>query len=280
MREIAASRIADTVAELCMQAAYCLPDDVVAALRGGLEREESPRGKAVLELLIENARVACDERTPMCQDTGMAVVFADIGQEVRITGGDLAEAINAGVRRGYSEGYLRASVVAHPVARENTGDNTPAVVHTRIVPGEGMRLLVAPKGAGSENMSALRMMKPADGVEGVKRFVVETVERAGPNACPPLIVGVGLGGTMEMAALLAKRAVVRRVGEPNGDEATAALERGLLELVNATGIGPSGLGGTFTAMAVHVEAYPCHIASLPVAVNLQCHAARHAEAEL
>jgi len=280
VREIAAERITDTVARLCQEAAYCLPDDVVAALRAGLEREESPCGRGILQLLIENAAVACSERTPLCQDTGLAVVFADIGQEVHISGGDLVEAIHAGVRRGYTEGYLRASVVAHPLDRRNTGDNTPAIVHLQIVSGDKVRLTVAPKGAGSENMSALRMLKPADGVEAVKRLVVETVETAGPNACPPLVVGVGLGGTMEMAALLAKRALLRRVGQPSPDKTTAALERELLDLVNATGIGPSGLGGTFTAMAVHVETYPCHIASLPVAVNLQCHAARHAEGEL
>ena len=279
MREIAASQITDTVAQLCMQAAYCLPDDVVAALRAGVEREQSPRGKAILRLLLENADAACGERTPLCQDTGLAVVFADVGQEARIIG-DLDEAIHAGVRRGYTEGYLRASVVAHPLARTNTGDNAPAVVHTRLVAGDKVHLFVAPKGAGSENMSALRMLKPADGVEGIRRLVLETVEQAGPSACPPLIVGVGLGGTMEMAALLAKRALLRRVGQASADKTTAALERDLLGRVNATGIGPSGLGGTFTAMAVHVETYPCHIASLPVAVNLQCHAARHAEAEL
>jgi len=280
LREIAAERITDTVAELCVQAATCLPDDVVQALRDALEREQSPRGRAVLQLLLDNAGLACSRCIPICQDTGVAVVFADIGRQVSVTGGDFAEAVNEGVRRGYRDGCLRASVVAHPLARQNTGDNTPAVIHVRIVPGDRLRLLVAPKGAGSENMSALRMLKPADGVSGIERLVVETVEAAGPNACPPLVVGVGIGGVMETAALLAKRALLRRVGEPSPDPDTAALERRLLDLVNATGIGPSGLGGLVTALAVHVETHPCHIASLPAAVNLQCHAARHAEAEL
>ena len=227
-----------------------------------------------------NAEVARSEAVPMCQDTGYTVVFLELGQDVHIVGGGLEDAVNEGVRRGYKEGYLRKSIVGHPLERKNTGDNTPAVIHTRIVPGDKLRIIVAPKGGGSENMSAIKMFKPAEGVEGVKKFVVETVQAAGPNPCPPIVVGVGIGGTFEKAALLAKEALLREVGEPSPRPEIAVLEQELLELVNKLGIGPQGLGGSTTALGVHVEIYPAHIASLPVAVNINCHATRHKEAEL
>jgi len=260
-----------------MSANYELPEDVARALQDGLAREESPTGKDVFGQLIENAQIAREESVPICQDTGFAVIFVRMGQEVHITGGSLADAINEGVRRGYSEGYLRKSIVAHPLERVNTGDNTPAVIHTEIVPGDELRILVAPKGGGSENMSGVRMLKPSDGVQGVKKFVVELVKAAGSNPCPPIIVGVGIGGTMEMAAIMAKRAVLREIGKRSDKPYDAALEEELLKLVNDTGVGPAGLGGRITALAVNVESYPAHIASLPVAVNIQCHAARHKE---
>jgi len=277
MREINASAITDAVAELCMAANYDLGEDVYQALKAGASDEESPVGREVFAQLIENADIAREEQVPMCQDTGFAVVFIELGQDVHITGGLLTDAINTGVARGCTEGYLRKSIVGHPLDRKNTGDNTPAVVHTEIVPGDKLKITVAPKGGGSENMSGLGMLKPSDGVEGVKRFVVETVKAAGPNPCPPIIVGVGIGGTMEKAAILAKKALLRRVGEHNPNPSDAALEDELLRLVNDTGIGPAGLGGRITALAVNVETHPCHIASLPVAVNIQCHAARHKE---
>jgi len=280
MREIKASDISAAVAELCVSANCELCDDVYQALKDGAAREESPLGKDVLCQLVENADIARSEQVPMCQDTGIAVVFAELGQDVHITGGLLSDAINAGVAKGYSEGYLRKSVVAHPLERENTGDNTPAAIYTEVVPGDRLKITVLPKGAGSENMSAATMLKPSDGAEGVKKFVVEMVKAAGPNPCPPIIVGVGIGGTMDKAALLAKKALLRRVGEHNPNPADAELERELLRLANSTGIGPAGLGGRITALAVNVETFPCHIASLPVAVNIQCHAARHKEAEL
>ena len=280
MRTIFAAEITKAVAELCIRANYDLPADVHRAIEKALESEESPAGREVLAELLENARIAQSDEIPICQDTGVAVVFAEVGQEVAVAGGDLTEAIQAGVRRGYEEGYLRKSVVAHPLERINTGDNTPAVIHFEIVPGDRLRLIVAPKGAGSENMSAVRMLKPSDGVEGVKSFVLDTVTAAGANPCPPTVIGVGLGGTIEKAALLAKKALLRPLGRPSDNERDAALEADLLDLVNRTGIGPSGYGGRITALAVHVESHPCHIASLPVAVNIQCHAARHAEATL
>lgn len=280
MREVSASLIADRVRAACIDACNNLPCDVLNALSRAREVEESAAGRDVLDQLIENARIASDEQMPICQDTGFAVVFVRLGQEVHITGGALEDAINEGVRRGYDEGYLRKSIVRHPLDRVNTRDNTPAVIHTEIVPGDALSITIAPKGGGSENMSAARMLKPSDGAEGVKRFVVETVREAGSNPCPPVIVGVGLGGTLEKAALLSKKAILRRVGEPSVNPVDAGLERGLLALVNDTGIGPSGLGGRITALAVHVESYPCHIASLPVAVTIQCHAARHMEIEL
>lgn len=278
MREVAASAIAEVVARLCIEANHRLPPDVMAALGRAAAEEESPLGREILGQLIENARLAESERLPMCQDCGVAVVFVELGAEVCTTGGTLAAAVNAGVRKGYADGLLRKSVVASPLRRENTGDNTPAVIHLKQVPGEGVRIIVAAKGAGSENMSALAMLRPADGVEGIERFVVGAVERAGASACPPLVIGVGLGGNFEGCALLAKEALLRPLGRPHDDEVTAALEGRLLDAVNATGIGPGGMGGRTTALAVHVETFPCHIASLPVAVNLDCHAHRHAEA--
>jgi len=277
LREIDASDITDAVADLCIAANYELGDDVCRSLEESLLAEESPAGKDVFRQLIQNAEIARDERVPMCQDTGLAVVFVDVGQDAHITGGLLDDAVNAGVAKGYCSGYLRKSMVSHPLKRANTGDNTPAVIHTRLVPGDNLRITVAPKGGGSENMSGVRMLKPSEGVEGVKRFVKELVETAGANPCPPIIVGVGIGGTMEMAALLAKRSLLRTIGDHNPDPEDARLEAELLKLANMTGIGPAGLGGRITALAVNVETYPCHIASLPVAVNIQCHAARHKE---
>lgn len=277
MREVAAAEIAAKVAELCIQACTVLPPDVVAALESAREREESPVGRGVLSRLIENAQLAAAEGIPMCQDTGLAVVFVELGHDVRIGGGDLRGAIAEGVRQGYEKGYLRKSVVYSPLDRRNTGDNTPPVIHTELVSGERLRITVAAKGAGSENMSRLKMMAPADGTEAVVSFVTETVEQAGASACPPLVVGVGLGGSFEQCALIAKKALLRPLGDRNAEPAAAALEDRLLEEANATGIGPMGVGGRMTALAVKVETAPCHIASLPVAVNLQCHAARHAE---
>ena len=277
MRIIHVSQIIEAVARLCQEANFNLPQDVSRALKTALQREESELGREIIRQILENAEIAARERVPICQDCGMAVLFVEMGQDVRIEGGGLEEAINEGVRRGYSEGYLRKSVVRDPIDRINTGDNTPAVIHYNVVEGERLKITLLPKGGGSENMSGLRMLTPADGVEGVKRFVLETVDSAGANPCPPIIVGVGIGGTFEKAALLAKKALMREIGSPNRSAHIAELERELLEEVNSLGIGPQGLGGRITALAVHVEAFPCHIASLPVAVNLQCHAARHRE---
>ncbi len=280
MREIEASLVADTVARLAQEGNRELGADVVRAFEEGLSRESSPAGRDILGQLLENARLAREDRVPMCQDTGLAVVFLDVGQEVHVRGG-LEEAVQDGVRRGYEEGYLRRSVVSPPVGeRRNTGDNTPAIIHTRLVPGDSLKITVAPKGGGSENMSALRMLKPAEGMEGVRRFVLETVEKAGPNPCPPVIVGVGIGGNFEACALLAKRALLRPLGEKNPSPQIAALEDDLLESINRLGIGPAGFGGDVTALGVSIETQPCHIASLPVAVNINCHAHRHKEAVL
>lgn len=254
--------------------------DVLDAFTRAHDRELSLTGKEIFQQLIKNAEIARTESVPMCQDTGFAVIFLELGQNVQIVGGNLYDAINEGVRKGYVEGFLRKSIVDHPLERKNTGDNTPAVIHTKIVPGDNLKIVIAPKGGGSENMSAIRMLKPAEGVEGVKKVVVETVKAAGPNPCPPIIVGVGIGGTFEKAAMLAKEALLREVGKPSERSDIAALEAELLQLVNGLGIGPQGLGGTNTALAVHVEIHPCHIASLPVAVNINCHASRHKEAVL
>jgi fumarate hydratase subunit alpha len=281
IRQISCELITETVARLCIEANYELGDDVVSALRRARDEEVSPVGRSILDQLLENARVAHEEGLPLCQDTGLTVVFLEMGQDVHVVGGELDEAIEEGVRRGYREGHLRHSVVERPFsARVNTGDNTPAVVHTEIVPGDRLRIIVAPKGGGSENMSALGMLTPADGRDGVIRFVVETVERAGASPCPPTIVGVGIGGPAERAMWLAKHSLLREVGKPSPDPEVARLERDILSRANDLGIGPQGLGGRATCLAVHVEVHPCHIASLPVAVNLQCHSARHTETVL
>jgi len=277
MREIPATTIAETVARLFQQANTRLPEDLLAALRTARDHETSPAGRDALDQIIRNAEVAAQDCIAMCQDTGVAVVFLDIGQEAHVVG-DLEQVVNDGVREGTRQAYLRPSVVADPLTRVNTGDNTPAILHVQIVPGDRMRIAVLPKGAGAENKSAVRMLTPADGIEGVKKFVVETVSAAGPDACPPFIVGVGLGGNIEHCALVAKRALLRSVSQPNPQLHLARLERELLDEINALGIGPSGFGGSTTALAIHVEVAPCHIASLPAAVNIQCHAARHAEA--
>ncbi|HOJ12271.1 MAG TPA: fumarate hydratase [Clostridiales bacterium] len=278
MRVIDASLITDTVKNLCIASNYCLNHDIFKALQDGLSIEESDTGKGILKKIIENANLAETEGMAICQDTGMAVFFVDIGQDIHISGGNLTEAINEGVRRGYKEGFLRKSVVGDPIERVNTGDNTPAIIHYNIVEGDKMRITIAPKGFGSENMSALKMLKPSDGIEGVKKFVVETVDKAGPNPCPPIVVGVGIGGTMEKAAILAKKALTRSVDVRNNIEYVKNLELELLEKINKLGIGPAGLGGRITALAVNVEVFPTHIAGLPVAVNISCHATRHSEA--
>ena len=280
MREVSVAEITAVVADLCRKANYILPPKLKAALAQAAEHEESPVGRDILRKLVENADLACRDNVPICQDTGMAVVFVQLGQDVHLTGGDLNEAIEAGVRRGYREGYLRASVVRDPLRRVNTGDNTPAVIHLSIVPGDKIKITVAPKGFGSENMSALAMLTPSQGRDGVLGFVVETVRRAGANPCPPVVVGVGMGGTMEKAAILAKEALLRPLGNASPATHLAGLERELLARINNLGIGPQGLGGTVTALAVHVESYPTHIAGLPVAVNMGCHVTRHAEAEI
>ncbi|MDQ3238083.1 MAG: fumarate hydratase [Actinomycetota bacterium] len=280
MREIPAEEIVRVVRDLCIEANTRLPEDHLQALRRALGEEESALGHEVLERLLENARVARERCVAFCQDTGYAVFFVEQGSEVRVVGGALGEAMDEGVRRGYEEGYLRKSIVRSPVDRTNTGDNTPAVVYYEPVAGDGLKLTMLVKGAGCDNMSALKMLTPAEGVEAMKRFVVETIENAGPNASPPLTVGVGIGGPFEKAAVLAKKALTRPSGEPNPDPELAEIERDLLDAINATGIGPAGYGGTQTALAVHVESFPTHIAAFPVAVNLDCHSHRTASAEL
>lgn len=281
MREIASKEVTRIVARLFQEANFFLPGDVLAALKQAREAEESPAGREVLDRILENAEIAASERIPLCQDTGAAVVFMEMGQEVRISGGDLYTAVNEGVRQGYSEGYLRKSMTLRPFsARLNTKDNTPAIIHTDIVPGDKLRIIVLPKGGGAENMSRLAMLPPACGRQGVVDFVVGVVDEAGSNPCPPLIVGVGIGGTAEKALLLAKKALIRKIGEHSPDAEVAEMEREILQKVNNLGIGPMGYGGRITALAVHVETFPAHIASLPVAVNLQCHCARHKEAIL
>ena len=281
MRELEVQQVTETVARLCKEACYYLPEAVKAKIKAALKTEESPLGREILNTLVENYELAAKKDVPLCQDTGLTVVFMEIGQDVHFTGGDLYSAVHAGVAKGYVEGYLRKSSVGDPVFdRKNTGDNTPAIIHTKIVPGEKVKLTVSPKGCGSENMGALKMLKPADGVEGIKKFVVDTVRAAGPNPCPPITVGVGIGGNMERAAILAKYALTRDCGEHNADPRYAKLEEELLTLVNNTGVGPSGLGGSTTALAVNVEFTHTHIGGLPCAVNLNCHQARKAEAEL
>lgn len=274
-RTISYQKIVEIVAELAQEANFCLGEDVRRALEEALKQEVSPVGREVLEQILANAEIAARERMPICQDTGVAVVFLELGQEVSIAGGYLYDAVNEGVRRGYSEGYLRKSMVEHPFRRKNTHDNTPAIIHTRIVPGDRLKITLLAKGGGSENMSALAMLTPAAGARGVVDFVVDTVRRAGPNPCPPVVVGVGIGGDFSRAALLAKEALLRPLGQPSPDPDIARMERELLEEINCLGIGPQGFGGRITALAVHIETFPCHLASLPVAVNLNCHAARH-----
>jgi len=281
IREVHVGQITELVASLAVEACTQLGDDVLAFLERAVEQEESLAGRRVLVELIENANIAREHNLPLCQDTGLAVVYLEVGQDVHLVGGDLEEAVNEGVRRGYVGGYLRKSVVADPLgARCNTGDNTPAVLHTRIVPGDRVRVTVVPKGGGAENMSALAMLIPAQGRAGAVEFVVETVRRAGANPCPPLVVGVGIGGTFEKAAYMAKHALLREIGSANPKPRLAELEEEIERRCNALGIGPAGFGGRITVMDVFVEEAPCHIASLPVAVNLQCHAARHKEVVL
>ncbi len=280
MRTLSLSDVEGAVKNLYVDACYEIQEDMLRAFEEAVEREESPTGREIIQLLMENAALAREEKLPMCQDTGMAVVYVDQGQEVRFDGGDLMGAINRGVSRACREGFLRASVVSDPLERVNTKDNTPAVVHLNIVPGDKLRIMVAGKGTGAENMSALKMLSPAMGVPGIKEFVVETVRKAGPNACPPVVVGIGLGGNFETCAMLAKKALFRKLGTKNKSQHLADLEEELLEAVNALGIGPQGLGGTVTALAVHIEEAPCHIGSLPVAVNLECHAHRYKEVVL
>ncbi|MFQ5714679.1 MAG: fumarate hydratase [Candidatus Scalinduaceae bacterium] len=274
MRQINAEKIVNSVERICMDANYNLEEDLITSLKNALEKEESPLGKEVIMQILENAEIGRKEHVPVCQDTGYAVVFIEIGQGVQIVGGSIQKAINEGIRRGYKNGYLRKSIVIDPLDRVNTGDNTPAAIHTEIVPGDSLRITFIAKGGGCENMSRTAMLTPAQGHDGVINFVVETVNKAGANPCPPIIVGVGLGGTFEYASLLSKKAILRPVGSHNKDDSIARLEDELLEKINKLGIGPQGFGGRITALAVHVESYPCHIASLPVAVNIECHSHR------
>jgi len=281
VREINAREITRTVASLFYRANYHLADDVLEAIKKSLLKEESPVARRVLEQIICNAEIAAEEKVPLCQDCGIAVVFVELGQDIHITGGDLIHAVNEGVIQAYRDGYLRKSMVKNPFSkRQNTGDNTPAVVHVEIVPGEQMRIIALPKGGGAENMSRLIMLTPADGRNGIIKSVVKTVDEAGPNPCGPVIVGVGIGGTAEKTMLMAKKALIRKVGEHHSDPEVASLEEEILARINALGIGPMGYGGRTTALAVHIEVFPAHIASLPVAVNLNCHSARHVEAIL
>lgn len=275
IRSIDVSEIEKKVAELCIEANCHLGRDVLESIKSAATVEESTVGKEILKQLRENAVIAGDEEIPICQDTGFAIIFLEIGQNVLLTGGDLYTSVNNGVRDGYTKGFLRKSIVKDPLDRVNTGDNTPAIIHTEIVPGENVKITVAPKGGGSENMSALKMLKPAEGVDGVKSFIIETVKNAGPNPCPPVVVGVGIGGSMEKAAVMSKHALTRTLGELSSDPDTAELEKELLVEINKTGIGPQGLGGRTTALAVHIEKFATHIASLPVAVNISCHVYRH-----
>ena len=281
MKEIQTDQITQAVARLCVESNYYLGEDVLSALRAYREAEVSPVGREVLDQILENAEIARDQHMPLCQDCGLTVVFLELGQEVRIVSGDLNESIAEGVRQGYEEGYLRKSMVTQPFsARVNTRDNAPPVIHTTIVPGDRLKIIVAPKGGGSENMSQLGMLKPADGREGVINFAVESVRKAGANPCPPIILGVGVGGSAEKAMWLAKHSLLRKVGESSSAPEVAELEAEILDRVNRIGIGPQGFGGLTTALAVHVETFPCHIASMPVAVNIQCHSARHKEVVL
>lgn len=280
IREINVKELTDNISEMCIQANHYLSPDMDACMKQAVETEKSELGKKILNQLQENLEIADKEMIPICQDTGMAVIFMEIGQDVHFVGGDFEEAVNEGVRRGYVDGYLRKSVVKDPLIRENTKDNTPAILHTKIVPGDKVKITIAPKGFGSENMSRIFMLKPADGIEGVKNAILTAVKDAGPNACPPMVVGVGIGGTFEKCAILAKKALTRPVGEHSAIPYVKELEEEMLEKINRLGIGPGGLGGTTTALAVNVNTYATHIAGLPVAVNICCHVNRHVVREV
>lgn len=277
MREILVSEITEALKEMSMQANFVLSKDILNSLQDKYENEESPIGKSVLSDILTNASIAKEKSVPMCQDTGMAVVFLEIGQDVHLSGGNLKDAVNEGIRQGYKEGYLRKSVVKDPLIRENTKDNTPAIIHIDIVDGEEVKIVLAPKGFGSENMSRSVMLKPSDGMKGVEEFIVETVSMAGPNPCPPIVVGVGIGGTLEKAALIAKKALTRDISISNEFEHISDLENRMIKKINELGIGPQGLGGNTTALGINIDVYPTHIAGLPVVVNINCHAARHVE---
>ncbi|MHD0319277.1 fumarate hydratase [Fusobacterium varium] len=280
MKELDLRKVTDEVERMCIEGNYFIGKEVLDKIKEAYAKEESEVGKNILGQIIENDEIAANEQVPMCQDTGIVVVFLEIGTEVKIPG-DIYEAVNEGIRRGYEKGYLRKSVVKDPLDRVNTKDNSPAVIHTTLVPGsDKVKIIVAPKGGGSENMSVLRMLKPSDGIEGIKKLVIETIKNAGGNPCPPIIVGIGIGGNFEKCAILAKEALMRDINDKSSSPINAKLEEELLELINKTGVGPLGLGGRTTALAVKVETYPCHIAALPVAINLNCHAARHKEVEL
>ena len=276
MKQIHCGDITEQVRKMCLEANFDLGEDVLQAFKSAEKNEESPIGGEIMGMLLENARIAKAESIPMCQDTGFAVFFVELGDDVRVTGGNLIEAINEGVRKGYQEGYLRKSI-CHPFTRKNTGDNTPAIVHVELVPGDRLKIVFAPKGGGSENMSRVTMLKPSDGKRGIKDFVVTRVKESGANPCPPTIVGVGIGGTFEKAAWLAKKALLRPLGSAHPDPELAAFEQEIFTAINNLGIGPQGFGGRTTSLAVHIEMHPCHIASLPVAVNINCHAHRHKE---
>ncbi len=276
MREINVKQITDAVSDLCMKANFDIPDDVINVIKKAYQEEVSPQGKDVLKQIIDNDEIAHNEKVPMCQDTGLAVLFVELGQDVHITGGLLNDAINDGVRKGYKDGYLRKST-CNPFTRKNVGDNTPAIIHLEIVAGDKLKITMSAKGGGSENMSRVMMMKPSDGIDGIKKYIIDRVRESGSNPCPPIIVGVGIGGTFERSALIAKKSLLRPLGTPNPDPELDKLEKELLTSINKLGIGPMGLGGRTTALAVHVIVEPCHIASLPLAVNIQCHSARHKE---
>jgi len=276
MRTIAVDVITNNIKEMCIEANHFLPEDMRQALDSAAQTEQSPLGRQILAQLQENLRIACGDMIPICQDTGMAVIFMEVGQEVHFEGGSLEEAIHEGVRRGYMDGYLRKSVVGDPLIRENTGDNTPAIIHYEIKPGDQVRITVAPKGFGSENMSRIFMLKPADDIEGVKNAILTAVKDAGPNACPPMVIGVGIGGTFEKCAIMAKQALTREAGKHSSIPYVKEMEEELLAAINRSGIGPGGLGGSTTALAVNINTYPTHIAGLPVAVNICCHVNRHA----
>lgn len=280
MREVNVDKVTENIKEMCIEANHFLTDDMKKVFKNAVVSEKSPLGKQVLNQLNENLDIAANDMIPICQDTGMAVVFINVGQDVHFTGGNITDAINDGVRQGYVEGFLRKSVVNDPIIRENTKDNTPAVIHYNIVPGDKVDITVAPKGFGSENMSRVFMLKPADGIEGVKDAILTAVKDAGPNACPPMVIGVGIGGTFEKCALLAKKALTRNVEEESPVPYVRELEKEMLEKINKLGIGPGGLGGTQTALAINIETYPTHIAGLPVAVNMCCHVNRHAHRQI